>query len=273
MSDYVASPHPLPHRHVLGMRVDHIESGDAVDLVTQWAAAAPARARIVCAANVHMVMEAHDDAAFRATVNEADLVVPDGVPTVWALRELGLSQRRRVRVTPDLLVELLVACELKGLKLGLYGGTQGVLRAFSTFLISATPQIEVVYEYSPPFRSLTPQEDERAVEEITAAGVQLLLVGIGCPKQEAWMGAHADRLNCVMFGVGAAFDVFGGRTRNAPAWMRDRGLEWLFRLVSEPRRLWRRHLFNDPRFLALFALQAIRERLAGRSKERMRPTA
>lgn len=273
MSDHVASRHTLPHRHVLGMRVDHIESLDAVGLITQWAAAAPARSRAICAANVHMVMEAHDDAAFRATVNGAELVVPDGVPTVWALRELGLPQRRRVRVTPDLLVELLVACELKGVKLGLYGGTHEILRVFSAFLLSATPQLEVVYAYSPPFRSLTLEEDERAVEQITAAEVQLLLVGIGCPKQEAWMGAHVDRLNCVMFGVGAAFDVFGGRTRNAPAWMRDRGLEWLFRLVSEPRRLWRRHLFNDPRFLALFALQAIRERLAGGRKERTPPTA
>lgn len=273
MSDPVASRHALPHRYVLGMRIDHIEFLDAVGLISRWAAAAPTRSRSICAANVHMVMEAHDDVAFRALVNGAELVVPDGVPTVWALRELGLPQRHRVRVTPDLLVELLVVCELKGVKLGLYGGTHEILRAFSAFLLNATPQLEVVYAYSPPFRSLTVAEDERVVEQITAAGVQLLLVGIGCPKQEAWMAAHADRMNCVMFGVGAAFDMFGGRTRNAPVWMRDTGIEWLFRLFSEPRRLWRRHLFNDPRFLALFALQSMRERSAMGRRERTGPPA
>ena len=103
------------------------------------------------------------------------------------------------------------------------------------------------------------------MQEIRAAGVQLLLVGLGCPKQERWMAAHTDRLPCVMFGVGAAFDMFAGRTKNAPEWMRDRALEWTYRLASEPRRLWRRHVWNDPRFLVLLALQLLKARLPDHS--------
>ena len=253
----------LPSRFVLGMRVDHVEFAAATDLVVDWAAAAPARGRTVCAANVHMTMVAHDDSAFRTLVNDADLVLADGVPMVWALRALGLPQQRRVRVTPDLLVELFGACEARGLRLGLYGGTPQTLAAFTTFLADAAPRLAVTYAWSPPFRPLTAHEDDEVVRQISSQGVQLLLVGIGCPKQEQWMHAHADRLSCVMFGVGAAFDMFAGKTGNAPAWMRDRGLEWLYRVASEPRRLWRRHLLNDPRFLLLFATQVVRDHIQG----------
>ena len=250
-------------RYVLGMRVDHIESSAASRLILSWAAASPAPGRYVCAANVHMVMEAHDDSSFREGVNRADLVVADGVPMVWGLRLLGLPQRRRVRVTPDLLLELFAACELCGVRVGLYGGMEETLTAFLSFLREAAPGLDVAYAFSPPFRPLTDEEDARCLRDIKAAGVQLLLVGLGCPKQERWMAAHVDRLPCIMFGVGAAFDMFAGRTRNAPAWMRDRGLEWTYRLASEPRRLWRRHAVNDPRFLLLLALQVLTARIAG----------
>ena len=247
-------------RSVLGMHVDHIEFAAASRLLLDWAQAAPAHSRYVCAANVHMVMEAHDDAAFRDGVNNADLVVPDGVPLVWALRVLGLPQRRRVRVTPDLLLDLFAACELHGVRMGLYGGAAEALDAFVSFLEAACPDLQLPYAWSPPFRPLSAEEDARCVQEIREAGVQFLLVGLGCPKQERWMAAHAGRLPCLMLGVGAAFDMFAGRTRNAPEWMRDRGLEWTYRLASEPRRLWRRHVLNDPRFLVLLARQALRAR-------------
>ena len=240
------------------MRVDHVEFDAAADLIADWAAAAPAHGRTVCAANVHMTMEAHDDPTFRALVSEADLVVADGVPLVWALRALGLPQRRRVRVTPDLLLELFVVCEARGTRLGLYGGTKQTLAAFTAFLADAAPRLELACAWSPPFRPLTPKEDAAAVEQITSAGVQLLLVGLGCPKQERWMDDHKERLSCVMIGVGAAFDLFGGRTKEAPYWTRDIGLEWAYRLVQEPRRLWRRHAKHDPRFIALLAWQVVR---------------
>lgn len=246
-------------RHVLGMRVDHVEFAPAAGLIADWAAA-PDTGRTVCAANVHMTMEAHDDPAFRAVVNAANLVLPDGVPMVWALRALGLPQERRVRVTPDLVVELFALCEARGIEVGLYGGTPQALAAFKALLAETLPGLKVTYAWSPPFRPLTPAEDAAVVRDIAAAGVRLLLVGLGCPKQEKWMDAHRDRLDCVAFGVGAAFDMFAGRIGNAPPWMRDTGLEWLYRLGTEPRRLWRRYLYHNPRFLALVAVQVVRSR-------------
>ena len=130
---------------ILGMRVDHVEFDTATALISDWAAAAPGSGRVVCAANVHMAMEAHDDPGFRAIVNAADLVVPDGVPMVWAQRALGLPQQRRVRVTPDLLLELFAICEARGIRLGLYGGTPESLPAFVKCLADAVPRLEVPY--------------------------------------------------------------------------------------------------------------------------------
>lgn len=258
-----------PSVNVLGMRVDQIEFADAARLIGDWTreSGRPSAggSRYVCAANVHMTMEAYDDPGFQAVVNGADLVVADGVPMVWALRALGQPQRARVRVTPDLLLELFATCARDGLKLGLYGGTPQTLAAFTAQLRAHYPTVDLAFAWSPPFRELTAAEDDDVRRRITAAGVQLLLVGIGCPKQERWMAAHAD-LPCVQFGVGAAFDMLGGRTGNAPAWMRERGLEWVYRLVSEPRRLWRRQLRHNPRFLLLFAAQTCRRRTSLRRR-------
>jgi len=250
---------------VLGMRVHHIEAPEARDSILDWATqsgAAAMPARMICAANVHMTMESWDHPAFQATVNGADLAVADGVPMVWALRLLGLPQQCRVRVSPDLLLELFAACEARDLRIGLYGGSEETLDAFMRFLGREYPALRVACAISPPFRPPTLDEDARDTGAIREAGVQLLLVGIGCPKQERWMAAHRKRLSCTMFGVGAAFDLFGGRTRNAPAWTRDIGLEWAYRLLLEPRRLWRRYLYQNPRFVALFVRQLFRERRA-----------
>lgn len=253
---------------VLGMRVDHIEADDAADLIASWVARpASGTARTVCAANVHMVMEAWDDPTYRAVVNGADLVVPDGQPLVWALRLLGVTQRRRVRVSPDLLLRLFAEAERSDSAVGLYGGTERTLRHFQASLASHVPRLRVPFAWAPPFRPLTPQEDAEVVERIRSSGVQLLLVGLGCPKQERWMADHRDRLDCVMMGVGAAFDLFGGRTKEAPRWTRDMGLEWVWRLIQEPRRLWRRHAKHDPRFVLLLAWQTL-TRLRSRESDR-----
>ena len=254
------------------MRVDHVESDAAARKILAWAAAVrpggeATPGRYVCAANVHMAMAAHDDVDFRGVVNGAALVVPDGQPMVWALRALGLRQGARVRMAPDLLLELFRACAARGLKLGLYGGTPETLQALVTYLGGNFPGLEVAYAWSPPFRPLTEAEDEAVVRQVAEAGIQLLLVGIGCPKQEKWMAGHsgsAAALPCVMIGVGAAFDMLAGKTGDAPAWMRARGLEWVYRLSQEPGRLWRRYLIQNPRFVAHFTAQVVRERLSGR---------
>ena len=148
------------------------------------------RAPYVCAANVHMAMEAWDDPGFAAVVNRADLVLADGQPMVWALRLLGAPQRRRVRVAPDLLLELFAEAEQKSVSLGLYGGTPETLRVFTGWLAAHYPTLRVACAISPPFRPTTPEEDAQDMALIASSGAQLLLVGIGCPKQERWMSVH-----------------------------------------------------------------------------------
>lgn len=209
----------------------------------------------ICVSNVHMCMETFDDQSFRSVVNSADLVIPDGRPISWAQKLLGYSNAEQVR-GQDIMNEI---CRLSGkesLTIGFYGGeSDEVLAQVVSNLESTFPDIKIAYTYSPPFRPLTNDEDEHVVNEINDLGVDVLFVGIGCPKQERWMAEHKDRVQCVMLGVGAAFDFISGSKKHAPRWMQKVGLEWLFRLVSEPRRLWKRYLKQNPRFVYYFVQQ------------------
>lgn len=244
---------------LLGMRVDPTSYEEATELVLRWARAG--ESRYVCVANVHMVMEAHDDPGFRALVNAADLVTPDGMPLVWALRWLGFPRQERV-CGPELTLQVCARAAREGVPVGFYGGHPEALEALVRNLKARFPGLKVVYAYSPPFRPLTEAEDEEVVEAIRASGARILFVGLGCPKQERWMAAHKGRVDAVMLGVGAAFDLHAGRVPQAPAWMQRMGLEWFFRLLQEPGRLWSRYLRHNPRFIIL----AGRELLARRRR-------
>ena len=211
------------------------------------------------AANVHMVMEGVDDPTFLEVTNTADLVTPDGMPLVWALRLLGEPTAERV-YGPTLTLHVCKAAADAGIPIGLYGGTPESLKAFRAFLHHQYPGIRVACSIAPPFRPPTPEEDEADVQTIMDSGARILFVGIGCPKQEWWMYHHRERLPLVMLGVGAAFDFHSGRVRQAPAAMQRLGLEWLFRLIMEPGRLWKRYARQNPRFVWLFAQQLFRER-------------
>jgi N-acetylglucosaminyldiphosphoundecaprenol N-acetyl-beta-D-mannosaminyltransferase len=192
-------------------------------------------------------------------VNAADLVVPDGVPLVWMMRRLGFPQQERV-YGPDLTLRILEAAAQEGIPVGFYGSTPQTLERLLENLRRRFPALQVAYRCSPPFRPLTPEEDETVVREINASGTRVLFVGLGCPKQERWMAAHKGRVQAVMMGVGAAFDFLAALKPQAPRWMQRAGLEWLFRLLSEPRRLWRRYFYHNPRFAVLALLQLLRER-------------
>lgn len=207
--------------------------------------------------NVHVIMEAQRDPALRRILNRAALVTPDGMPLVWLCRLQGHKHVGRV-YGPDL---LLAACE-HGLEQGwrhyFYGGAEGVPDLLAQKLSVRFPGLLVAGAYSPPFRALTPEEDEAVVQRINAAQADILWVGLGAPKQEYWMAAHLGRIEApVMIGVGAAFDFHAGLKRQAPRWMQRSGLEWLFRLLSEPRRLWKRYLVNNPWFVWLVVLQLL----------------
>ncbi|HEX5880040.1 MAG TPA: WecB/TagA/CpsF family glycosyltransferase [Actinomycetota bacterium] len=243
---------PVPTRRILGMRVDATSYQHATAEILRWGSLG--ESRYVCVATVNNVIEAYDDPAYHQVMDGADLVTPDGVPLVWALRLLGVDRATRV-YGPDLTPMLCEHAAALGVPVGFYGGTPAVLHDLTAILARRYPALRVAYSYSPPFRPLTPDEDQRVVESINRSGARLLFVGLGAPKQEQWMAAHKGTIGAVMLGVGAAFDFLAGRKRQAPQPLQRLGLEWLFRLLHEPRRLWRRYLYRNPRFIALFVLQ------------------
>jgi N-acetylglucosaminyldiphosphoundecaprenol N-acetyl-beta-D-mannosaminyltransferase len=246
---------PLSSRIILGTRVDGTSYADATERVLGWARAEESRS--VYAANVHTVMEAYDHPAFRAMVNECDLVTPDGMPLVWSLRLQGIGFATRV-YGPDLTPCVLRAAEKQEVSVGFYGGSKAVLKLLVERVSASFPALRIVYQEAPPFRPLTAEEDERVVAAIEASGARILFVGLGCPKQERWIAEHRGRIPAVMLGVGAAFDFVAGCKPQAPRWMQAAGLEWLFRFVTEPRRLWKRYTKHNPRFVWLMAGQVLR---------------
>jgi N-acetylglucosaminyldiphosphoundecaprenol N-acetyl-beta-D-mannosaminyltransferase len=257
-----ADARPLA-RSILGVRVDATTYDEASARILEWAVAG--ERRYVCVATVNNVIEARDDAGYREVMNAADLVTPDGMPLVWGLRLLGVPGASRV-YGPDLTPILCRRAQALGVPVGLYGATPQVLEAFAGNLRSRFPRLEIAYAYSPPFRDLRRREDERIVADINASGAELLLVGLGAPKQERWMADHLGRVVPVMVGVGAAFDFLAGTKRMAPGWIQRAGMEWCYRLAHEPRRLWRRYLYRNPRFVALFGAQVARHRLSSRRR-------
>lgn len=246
--------HVRTPRFILGMRVDSTSYEDAANRVIAWATAGASE--YVCAANVHMVMEAYDSKEFRNVVNGAALVTPDGVPLTWAMRMLGRSLQERV-YGPDLMMRVCQQAEESGTPVGLYGGHLDALQLLTERLTAQFPRLKVAYIYSPPFRPLSEREEQEVVRQVNISGIRILFVGLGCPKQEYWMASQKGRINTVMIGVGAAFDFHSGRVKQAPELLQKIGMEWFFRLLMEPRRLWVRYLKHNPRFVLFFVLQLL----------------
>jgi N-acetylglucosaminyldiphosphoundecaprenol N-acetyl-beta-D-mannosaminyltransferase len=244
-------------RAIIGTRVDATSYADAVRQVVDWAKLG--ESRYLCCANVHMLMEAHDEAAYHEVLRHADLVTPDGRPLVWALRALGVYDATSVRGS-ELTALLCHEASREGLAVGFFGGSPSVLADLVRVMTARAPRLVVAYQYSPPFRQLTDEEEQHVIADINRSGARILFVGLGCPKQEWWMARHKRNINAVMLGTGAAFDFLAGHRRRASPWLQDAGLEWLVRLVLEPRRLWRRYLYHNPRYLALLSWQLLRQR-------------
>ncbi len=211
----------------------------------------------VCFSTVHMVMESHDNAEYGERVNAADFIIPDGMPLVWMQKLQGRKQANRVRAN-DLMIMLCSFAEQNNLTVGFYGGKQSVIDAILQKAKIDFPNLQIVYAYSPPFRPLTEAEDAEITTEINRKKPDILFMGLGCPKQENWMWAHKDKLKAVMLGVGASFDFFAGNVKESPEWLGKLGLEWLFRLTQEPKRLWRRYLILNPRFVWLAMMQLLK---------------
>jgi N-acetylglucosaminyldiphosphoundecaprenol N-acetyl-beta-D-mannosaminyltransferase len=223
----------------------------------------------VCVCNVHTVMASHEDAPLRAALLSSSLNVPDGQPLVWALNALGQSLSDRV-YGPELMARAFARAALNGQRFYLYGGRdQEALVTLAARLRSRFPDVNIVGGYAPPFRPLTDEERAAVADEINEAEPDVVWVGIGVPKQEKWMAVMRSHLEApVLVGVGAAFDFHADLVRQAPPWLQRAGLEWAYRLTREPRRLWRRYLRYNPRFVGAFARQLATHRVAGANAAR-----
>jgi N-acetylglucosaminyldiphosphoundecaprenol N-acetyl-beta-D-mannosaminyltransferase len=247
-------------RELLGVPVSMVDYDRAIQVMDGLVDAR--RPGYVCVAPVHALIEARRDPEVLEALRGSTLVVPDGMPLVWAANLLGEKLSDRV-YGPELMVRYSDRCAERGHRVWLYGGRdQGTLVQLALSLRRRHPGIQIVGGYSPPFRPLTGEEEAAVVKQINDARPDVLWVGIGVPKQEKWMARMRDRLEVpVMCGVGAAFDFHAGRISMAPRWMQDRGLEWIYRIAQEPKRLLPRYLHTNPRFVAAFARQYVAERL------------
>jgi N-acetylglucosaminyldiphosphoundecaprenol N-acetyl-beta-D-mannosaminyltransferase len=235
--------------NILGVSVSCINLDDAVRTIERWIATSSRN--YVCITGVHGVMESRRDKRLRSIHNDAGMVTPDGMPLVWLSRLFGKRRTDRV-YGPDLMRKMTAVSSLCGYRQFYYGGAEGVADRLKEVLVNAHPGLEVAGAFCPPFRELTPEEDEAVVDAINAVRPHIVWVGLSTPKQEFWMAKHMGRIEApVIVGVGAAFDFLAGTKRQAPRWMQRGGLEWLFRLCSEPRRLWRRYAYIVPAFTVL----------------------
>ena len=241
---------------ILGSKVNLSNMEIFVQKIDNWISNNKFINRYVCVCNVHMVMEGFDDKNFNNLINNADYVVPDGKPLVWVQKLNGYKSAKQVRGR-DLTHSLCKLSEKRGYKVGFYGGTKNVLKLVYDKMATYYPELDIEYVYSPPFRTLTEIENEKIIDNINASNINILFVALGCPKQEIWMKKHSSRLRCILIGVGAAFDFISENKKESPRWLNTLGLEWLFRLISEPRRLWRRYLIQNPRFVFYFILQLL----------------
>jgi N-acetylglucosaminyldiphosphoundecaprenol N-acetyl-beta-D-mannosaminyltransferase len=250
---------------VLDALIDIGNQEEVLSTVLRWAS--DRESRYVCSSNVHSVVTARYDSSFLEVLNLADMTLPDGAPVAWAMRRQGFANQQRV-AGPDLMQDVLALAQANGLKVFFYGSTQRTLDLLREKLSQQYPDLQIAGMHSPPFGEQDEAQRDGDAKMINDSGAQILFVGLGCPKQERWMRQQRGRVQAVMFGFGAAFDFHAGTLKRAPVWMQDHGLEWVHRLCSEPRRLWKRYLFTNTLFVLGIAAQLLRPDEALRASRR-----
>lgn len=241
--------------NLLGVSIDAVDYAAAVQRIIS--AAEQGRPYGVSALAVHGVMTGVLDEPHRYRLNQLEMIVPDGQPVRWGLNWLhGTKLRERV-YGPELMLRVCRAAAEQGIPIGLFGGKPELLQALRNRLTERFPDLQVACAIPSKFRQLTPGEKCHLIEQIRASGARLLLVGLGCPRQEVWAFEFKDALRMPVLAVGAAFNFHAGLLPQAPPWMQRNGLEWLFRLVAEPTRLWKRYLLLNPYYLSLLLAQRL----------------
>jgi len=225
-----------------------------IDLMIDWAS--KSLSKMICVANVHMLVEAWQNSHFADVLKNADLVTPDGMPLVWMMKMLGHKQAERV-AGMDIFQAVCKQAEANQISIFLLGSETHVLEKMSQRLQTEFPNLKIAGTESPPFRPLSNTADMDMVQTVNDSGAKILFVALGCPKQELWMAQHRDKIQAVMIGVGGVFPVYAGVLKETPRFMQVSGLEWLFRLSQEPRRLWKRYATTIPIFIWLMIKQII----------------
>jgi N-acetylglucosaminyldiphosphoundecaprenol N-acetyl-beta-D-mannosaminyltransferase len=244
-----------PRTNVLGVGISLINMQVALDRLSRWIEARDHQ--YVCVCTVNTVMQCHRNERLRRIVNAAGMATPDGMPLVWLSRLAGHRYVSRV-YGPDLMLAEMAASQSSGHRHFLYGGREGVAERLASAMRARFPSAAIVGTLSPPMGTAEELCNEQTASLINQARPDIVWVGVSTPKQEAWMACMRPLLDApVLVGVGAAFDFHTGRVAQAPHWIQQAGLEWLFRLAHEPRRLWRRYLLDNPRFLFELALQKL----------------
>lgn len=208
------------------------------------------RGKYICVSNVHTTVMSYENEEYRKIQNSAAMALPDGAPLSSYSRRKGYKQAQRV-TGPDLMLELFAISKEKGYRHYFYGATEETLQSMKEVLERDYPGIEIAGMYAPPFRALTPQEDAQIVAKINESRPDFIWIGLGAPKQEEWMYQHMGQLQGVLIGVGAGFDYLAGYIKRAPRWMQRMSLEWLYRLLQDPKRLWRRYFTSNVKFICL----------------------
>ncbi len=237
-----------PSKLVIGFPVTALPFNNQIETIVDWAKAK--LSNVVCIANVHMLIEAHQQPAFASVLKGADMVTPDGMPLVWMLKLMGTGDLDRVAGL-DVLTAICHQASAEGVGVFFLGSETTILDKMKVRLETEFPKLQISGMESLPFRPLTPAEDEAIVEQIDRSGAGVVFVSLGCPKQEIWMSEHKGRIHAVQIGLGAVFPVYAGLYRRAPYFIRNLGFEWLYRLIQEPRRLFGRYSSTIPIFMWL----------------------
>jgi N-acetylglucosaminyldiphosphoundecaprenol N-acetyl-beta-D-mannosaminyltransferase len=241
-----------PKKQVISLDISLISYKDALTHITELAGTkSPSYASF---ANAHMTVEAHLSSAYAKKVNQSTFTFADGMPLVFALRLLfGIRQERIAGM--DFMLDMLRECEANRLSVFFFGSTQEVLDSIKKYVLTHFPQLQIAGMISPPFRAIGEEENQQFRNEINSSGANLVFVGLGCPKQETWMAKNSAEINSCLLGVGGAFEIYAGLTKRAPQWIRNIGMEWFFRFLQEPKRLFKRYAVTNTQFVYLFFKQ------------------
>jgi N-acetylglucosaminyldiphosphoundecaprenol N-acetyl-beta-D-mannosaminyltransferase len=250
----ITEPSKANGKLILGCFINAGSWYDTISRIHLWSTAR--ESRYVCICNVHSLVTARQDEVFHQALTNADMATPDGMPIAWMLRRMGFPKQQRIN-GPDLMWNYCELAERMKEPIFLYGSSQNTLDNLQRRLLISFPNLLIAGTRSPPFRTLSNKEDTEIIHHINNSGARVVFVSLGCPKQELWMAEHRGKINAVMVGVGAAFDYHAGTISRAPLWMQHHGLEWLHRLYSEPRRLWKRYMVTNTIFIMVAGWQLI----------------